>query len=168
MALGAEYWINKLGLIKHPEGGYFKETYRSEEVLSVKSLPSRYNSFRPYSTSIYFLLDSTEFSAFHRIKSDEIWHYHIGSTVTIYLFSSKGKMIKLKLGNNPENGEHLQLIIPRDHWFAAEVKEQNAFGLMACTVAPGFDFQDFELGRKALLSLKYPKHKDLIDRFTRI
>jgi hypothetical protein len=168
MDFNAEYWVSKLGLIKHPEGGYFKETYRSDEVLSVKSLPNRYNSFRPYSTSIYFLLESKTFSAFHKIKSDEIWHFHAGSAVTIYLINSSGNLIELKLGNNPEKGENLQIVIPRNHWFAAEVKEPNTYSLMACTVSPGFDFQDFELGKQALLSIKYPKLKDLIQRFTRI
>lgn len=168
MKFGADYWINKLGLIKHPEGGYFKETYRSQEILSVKSLPERYNSFRSYSTSIYFLLDNQEFSAFHRIKSDEIWHFHIGSTVTLYLIHSSGKLMEFKLGSNPEKGESLQLIIPKNHWFAAEVKDPDSFCLMACTVAPGFDFNDFELGNKAALNKKHPQHQQLIKKFTRL
>lgn len=167
MIQNSKYWIEKLGLTKHPEGGYFKETYRSNEILSVKSLPARYPSFRPYSTSIFFLLDSNEFSAFHRIKSDEIWHFHQGSTVTIYLINGSGKLFELNLGNNPDKSEHLQIAIPRNSWFAAEVKEPGSYCLMGCTVAPGFDYEDFELGKRNTLIRKFPQHQNIIRRFTR-
>ena len=167
MIQNSKYWIEKLGLQKHPEGGYFKETYRSNEILSVKSLPTRYPSFRPYSTSIFFLLDSNEFSAFHRIKSDEIWHFHQGTTVTIYHINHSGKLIEVRLGNNPDKNEHLQIIIPRNSWFAAEVIEHKSYCLMGCTVAPGFDYEDFELGNQNALIRKFPQHQNIIRRLTR-
>ena len=90
----AVYWINHLKLQEHPEGGYFREVYRSGEFIQKKGLPVRYSSFRAFSTSIYFLLKGTQFSAFHRLKSDEIWHFHYGSTITIYLLHSTGKMFQ--------------------------------------------------------------------------
>ncbi len=166
MGQSAQYWIEKLKLAKHPEGGYFREVYRANEIISKKSLPDRYSSFRPFSTSIFFLLKGNEFSAFHRLKSDEIWHFYDGSPLLLYLIDSKGKLTTVRVGRNPDKNELLQIAIPKGFWFAAEVVDKNSFSLIGCTVSPGFDFEDFELGSKELLTNKFPQHKSLIKRLT--
>ena len=166
MIRDAQYWIDHLHLSKHPEGGYFKEVYRANEFVHKKSLPNRYTSFRSFSTSIYFLLQSHEFSAFHRLKSDEIWHYYVGEVITIFAISPGGNLTKTYLGNNPEKGERFQLLIPRGFWFTACVNVSESFSLVGCTVSPGFDFEDFELGKRKELEKRFPQHKELIRKYT--
>ncbi len=166
MTRSAKYWIKKLNLSKHPEGGYFREVYRSKEFINKKSLPARYTSFRSFSTSIYFLLESHEFSAFHRLKSDEIWHFYDGSPLSLLIIEKTGVLKKIKLGKTPENNEVFQAVIEKGNWFAAKVNEPDSFSLIGCTVAPGFDFEDFELGKKSKLVELYPQHSDIIESFT--
>jgi len=161
-----QYWIEKLGLEKHPEGGYFKEVYRSEEIIPKQSLHKRYLGDRNHSTSIYFLLTSNEFSAFHRIKSDETWHFYSGSPVTVHMIDESGKYSNVKLGSNPENGEVFQFAIPHGVWFAASVNEPDSFTLVGCTVAPGFHFDDFELGKREELIKLFPQYEGVIRKFT--
>lgn len=160
----AQYWIDKLELAEHPEGGYFKETYRSDEPIEV--LPDRYEGERTFGTSIYFLLTTESVSNFHRLKSDEIWHFHQGGAAKIHFISEEGNYSFKMIGVDFENGETLQVIIPRNTWFAAEVTKDD-FILVGCTVAPGFEFQDFELADRADLSTKFPAHTALIRGFTR-
>lgn len=164
----ANYWINKLGLVKHPEGGYYKEIYRSEEVIAVEALPDRYTTQRNVSTSIYFLLDREDVSHFHKIQSDEIWHFYEGTSLTIHMIDDEGNYSLQKLGRNIEDGEVFQFVIPKGTWFAAEVINKNSFALIGCTVAPGFDFADFELAKRGELVGKFPMHKTIIDRLTNI
>ena len=166
MDRSAEYWIDKLNLTKHPEGGYFKEIYRAKEFINKKSLPGRYTSFRSFSTSIYFLLQSHEFSVFHRLKSDEIWHFYEGSPISIFIILPNGNLKKVLLGQNPENNEFLQFTIPKGCWFAAKVYSPDSYSLVGCTVSPGFDFDDFELGSYEKLSKLFPQHLQLIKQFT--
>lgn len=168
MSVSSKYWINKLKLIRHPEGGFYRELYSSSEFIQKKGLPGRYNSFRPFSTSIYFLLESSDFSAFHRLKSDEIWNFYQGSPINIYIILPDKKLAKVTLGNNPDNNEHFQFIIPKGTWFAAKSTNSGSFTLLGCTVAPGFDFDDFELGKREELIRKYPGHRRLITDFTRV
>jgi uncharacterized protein len=163
----AEYWIGKLEMNKHPEGGYYKEIYRSGETVDAVHLPERFGGERHYSTSIYFLLCSDVFSAFHRIKSDELWHYYAGSPVTIHIINEKGEYSKVMLGNDPEAGEVFQFVIPHGSWFASEVEAAESFSLTGCTVSPGFHFDDFELAQRDELSKVYPQHKDIIEKLTR-
>jgi predicted cupin superfamily sugar epimerase len=165
MIASALYWINRLQLIKHPEGGYYKEVYRSGEFVHKKNLPDRYSSFRSFSTSIYFLLESHEFSAFHRLKSDEIWHFYEGSAITILVISPQGEFSKLSLGRNPDENQSYQALIPKGYWFAAHVNTPDSFSLVGCTVSPGFDFEDFELGEKIILTQLFPEHVEIINRF---
>lgn len=166
MAKNAQYWIDHLKLTKHPEGGYFKEVYRSNEFVNKKSLPDRYSSFRSFSTSIYFLLQSQEFSAFHRIISDEIWHFYEGDSIQITAISAKGLLTKTLIGNSPEKGERYQCIIPKGYWFAANVITPNSYALVGCSVSPGFDFDDFELGKRSNLIKSFPQHKEIISKYT--
>ena len=158
--------IEKLGLEPHPEGGYFKETYRSKGEISKENLNSEFEGKRNYSTCIYFLLTSDNFSAFHRIKQDEIWHFYDGSPVRLHTISNSGKHTQHLIGNKLSKGEVPQLIVKAGDWFAAEVIASKSFSLVGCTVSPGFSFEDFELpGRNELIS-KFPQHTELITQFT--
>jgi predicted cupin superfamily sugar epimerase len=162
----ALYYIEKLKLMKHPEGGYFNEIYRSDEIFSASVLPQRYIGDRAFSTSIYFLLEGKQFSAFHKLQSDEIWHFYDGSPIKIYIITPEQKLEEKILGYDIDKNENLQLVIYNDSWFAAELMDKSSFGLMGCTVSPGFDFRDLEIGKRDYLLGKYPEYKDLIIRLT--
>lgn len=162
----AKYWIEKLDLAKHPEGGYFKEVFRSDEYMPKKALPARYRSKRNFATSIYFLLEGNEFSSFHRIQSDETWHFYVGSTLELYVLNADGSLTNYLLGRNLEKGENLQVTIPRNHWFGARVVDATGFALLGCTVAPGFHFDDFEMGDRSKLLEQFPDHGQIIKELT--
>jgi len=162
----AKKWISNLDLKPHPEGGYFSEVYRSNEFIPKGSLNKRYSSLHSISTAIYFLLEGNEFSAFHKLQSDEIWHFYDGSAIKIYLIFEEGKLAIKKLGLNFDKNEIPQIVIPKNVWFAAEPIDKRSFALVGCTVAPGFDFADFELAKREELTKQFPKHKDLIFRLT--
>jgi predicted cupin superfamily sugar epimerase len=118
-------------------------------------------------TSIYFLITNGNFSAFHRIKSDELWSYHYGDALSVHIISPDGNYSLLKIGSNVENGEQLQGVVPAGSWFGSEVIEGGSYSLVGCVVAPGFDFEDFELAEKEKLIAEFPNHKLLIDKFCR-
>jgi len=159
--------IQVLNLKQHPEGGYFRETYRSDLQIDQGNLGENFSGKRNCSTCIYFLLTSNMFSAFHRIKQDEVWHFYQGSPIRLHTISPNGEYCTFIIGNNLDEGQVPQLVIPREHWFAAETINQNDYSLVGCTVSPGFDFDDFELGnRKGLISL-FPQHRQIINEFTR-
>lgn len=162
----AACWIKQLGLIRHPEGGWFVETYRSMESLSGSALPKRFLGARSFCTAIYFLLEQGDFSALHRIKSDELWHFYAGGRLNIEVISPAGLYEQKILGNDPVSGESFQAVVSAGSWFGAEAV--NGFALVGCTVAPGFDFSDFELGRCEELNRQFPQHDELIRRMTRI
>jgi len=162
----AEYWIKSLGLISHPEGGWFKEVYRSQGNIPDNTLAD-FGGSRSFSTSIYFLLEANDFSAFHRIRSDEIWHFYDGSPTLISAISPEGILHQYLLGRNVIKGESLQVVITAGWWFAAKVIVPGSFVLAGCTVSPGFDFSDFELGRAEELIARFPQHRDLISKLTR-
>jgi hypothetical protein len=161
----AKHFIKQLQLKKHPEGGYFKEVYRSGERILPTHLPKRYKSSRNFSTSIYFLLEGKAFSSFHLLQSDELWHFYDGSTVLLYIINQKGELSVKKLGK--DKGRELQLTIEKQNWFAAELEDKKSFALFGCTVSPGFDFDDFELGNRIILTKKYSQHSALIKRLTK-
>lgn len=160
----AKYYIEKLQLTKHPEGGYFKEIYRAGEMFYLDE-PKK-SIKRNVSTSIYFLLEGYDISCFHRLKSDEIWHYYDGNTVCLYIITTDGKLEKILLGRAIEKGEQFQKVINKNSWFAAEVINKKGFALIGCTVSPGFDFNDFELADCKLLEAAFPEHEKLIRRFS--
>lgn len=162
----AEYWIKKLGLKPHPEGGYYREIYSSNYFTEGRLLAGEFLGKRPLSTSIYFLLRSGEVSKFHKLKSDEIWYYHLGSSINIYTIEMNGKRNDIRVGVDTENGEVLQAIIKAGTIFGASVNEPDGFTIVGCMVSPGFKYEDFELiGRKTLLD-KYLQHKDIILKLT--
>lgn len=162
----ADFWIKTFELKPHPEGGYYRETYRSLESFSADALPSRYIGPRCFGTAIYFLIKSNECSKMHCLKSDEIWHFYFGSPVTLHLIYENGEYVCFKLGSSPKEQELFQVVIPSGTWFGATVDCPEAYALMGCTVAPGFDFSDFEMGERQQLLLKFPQHRALIDRLS--
>ena len=164
--MNADFWINKLGLYSHPEGGFYREVYRSEEIIENYKLPKRYYGERNFSTSIYFLLNQEQISSFHKLKSDEIWHFYTGSSLKIHIISENGIYKEVKLGLDFNNDENLQIVIPHNNWFAAELLDKSSFSLIGCTVSPGFDFRDFILGERENLTKLFPRHKDLIKQLT--
>lgn len=162
----AEEWIQILKLTPHPEGGYFREVYRSDEILSAESLARLGGTSRALSTSIYFLLKGDQVSRFHRLRSDEIWHHHDGASITLHLLRSDGSHITRVAGKESRKGDEPQVLIPRGTWFSAEVNDPTGYALVSCTVAPGFDFADFEMGERRDLLERYPEHHELVLRFT--
>ncbi len=167
MKQSAENWVEKLSLQPHPEGGYYKETFRAcEEILS-DHLPKRFSGNRSVSTGIYYLLEKENFSAFHRIKSDELWHHYDGGALLIHIIDDKGDYEVIKLGKNLDQGEVPQAVVPYGEWFAAEPEDKTSFAFVGCTVSPGFDFADFELGKRDELLKQHPQHKDIIEKLTR-
>ena len=165
MEKDARYWIEKLKLLPHPEGGYYKEVYRDLGVVKQDALASEFSGDRNLSTAIYYLLEKGDFSCFHRIKSDELWHFYSGDSVNIY-YLDKEKLHTLKLGLNIEKGESPLCAVPKNTWFAAELQEDSEFAIMGCTVAPGFDFTDFEKATKDDLEHFAGNHQELIKRLT--
>src|SRR5687768_2706913 len=162
----ARHYIKYLQLLPHPEGGYYKESYRPSGILSASCLPS-FGGNRSFSTAIYFLLEQGDFSAFHRIKSDECWHFYEGGTLLIHVLQQNGEYICKRLGKNLEDGETLQFVVPAGAWFASEPAIGTSFTLVGCTVAPGFDFEDFEMAKKENLVQEFPEHTSLIKRLCR-
>lgn len=162
----AQHWKDKLGLESHVEGGAFKEIYRSQMVLPQTVLTDVHTGNRNASTSIYFLLEYGEFSALHKIASDELWHHYDGSVLCIYEIQPDGKLIRHLLGKDIDKGEYPQILIPAGSWFGSRVEEPGGYTLCGCTVAPGFDFADFELANKDELTALYPHHKELVEALT--
>ncbi len=164
MSNEAELIIKILELTPHPEGGYYKEIYRSNEIINFQDSDRRIGGSRNFSTSIYFLLAGEEISHFHRLTSDEIWHFYKGSPLLIHLIEGD-KYSSVEIGNNIES-EVPQLVIRKGIWFAAELMDKTGFSLVGCTVSPGFDFKDFELAEKDELIKIIPSQKKLIEKFT--
>ncbi len=163
----ASYWIDKLGLTPHVEGGAFREVYRSELVIPRSSLPLFFQGARNASTGIYFLLAQGQFSAFHRIAADELWHFYFGDPLLVYEIIHNGRMIEHRLGQNPEKGETFQTVVKAGSWFASVPAPGSEYTLVGCTVAPGFDFADFELAAREPLVEMYPEHAEIITKLTR-
>ncbi len=158
----AHYYISKLGLEAHPEGGYYKETFKSGEQTTDKELSVSFDGVRKLYTSIYFLLTSNNISHFHRLKSDELWYYHAGSPLTIHIIHENGEYEEIKLGLDFDNGEVPQALVLKNSIFGSSVLDNDTFSLVGCMVSPGFEFQDFELFTQAELLSAYPEHKDVI------
>jgi len=196
--VSAKYWMEKLRLEPHPEGGYFRQTYKSELMIagqtSRDSHPPADNAGRmgqpancatrvgqpaqsvgqpetrvrrAASTAIYFLLEGENFSAFHRLRSDEMWHFYAGSALIVHVIDPGGKYSSILLGDDPERDEVFQGVVKAKCWFASEVRDRKSWALVGCTVAPGFEFEDFELGKREELVREFSKHRELIERLTR-
>ena len=161
----ADYFITNLGLTSHPEGGYYKETYRSSGAFENTGY-DLFPSGRSYSTAIYYLLQNGDFSAFHKIRSDECWHHYAGGTLLIHILHTNGQYQCVQLGKQASIGEVFQHVVPAGAWFASEPSPSSDFVLTGCTVSPGFDFRDFEMARKEDLLTIYSQ-RELISRLCR-
>jgi uncharacterized protein len=166
----ASWWIEQLGLEPHPEGGYFRETFRADESLAGDALPARYGgASRSISTSIYYLLERGQRSRLHRLASDETWHFHAGDPVTVHLLDEAAGYRACVVGLELDRGHAPQLHIPSGTWFGATLDHSDAektagFVLVGCTVAPGFAFEDFEIAARDPILRDYPQHADVLSR----
>lgn len=160
MKRNATYWITRLGMTPHPEGGYCREVYRPETWTAVEGLPAG----RRVMTTIYYLLEEDDFSAFHRIKSPESWFFHEGEPLLIYSFE-EGKLVCRELSDQEEGC--LQVTIEPGVWFAARLKRTKGFTLVSCAVTPGFEYDDFELADRADLLYRYPDSEQIVLQLTR-
>jgi uncharacterized protein len=155
--------IKLFGMQPHPEGGYYKESYRSTEMIPQTVLPKAFSGDRCFSTAIYFLLPKGAKSRLHRIASDEIWHFYLGGPLTLTQLMPDGNLQSLTLGPDIMGGQQLQHVVPAGCWFGAQPQPGSRFSLVGCTLAPGFDFADFELGDPQALMADYPHAKNIIE-----
>ena len=165
--LNPQQLVDKYSLQPHPEGGWYKQTYKSTESVAAAALPERFGGDRPFSTAIYFLLEQGNFSAFHRIKSDECWHFYAGDTLQVYVIQQDGTLKIISLGQAIENNELFQYVVPANCWFASRPAPGSTFSFVGCTVSPGFDFADFELANADVLAKEYPQHAAIIRELCR-
>lgn len=163
----AQAWIDRLQLNQHIEGGWYKETYRSSLLLDQSTLPAAFTDHRNACTHIYFLLEQGNFSAFHRIQSDELWHFYAGDGLIIYEIDQQGILKEHLLGNDPDKKQSLFTFIKAGNWFASKPAVGSTYALVGCTVSPGFDFNDFELADKKQLIQTFPQHAELIEPLCR-
>jgi len=163
----ADFWIDRLQLAIHPEGGYYRETYRSAGSYSFTGA-TPFNGARSYATAIYYLLKGNECSKLHRIHSDELWFFHAGNPLTIHILPRKGDPSAFTLGLSAEKGHLLQETVPAECWFGAAIEnpEKESYSLVSCVVAPGFEFRDFAFADRKMLLKKFPLHAEIIGRLT--
>lgn len=154
-----EHLIRDYQLQPHPEGGYYRETYRAAEHLAGTS--------RSVATAIYYLLPQGQRSLLHRIDADEVWHFYRGDPLLVVELQRSGEAKVTRLGSEHARGEHLQHVVPAGTWFGALPAPGSAFSLVGCTVSPGFEFSNFELGRRDELLLQFPRAQELIEQLTR-
>ncbi|WP_079474831.1 cupin domain-containing protein [Marinococcus halophilus] len=158
----ADDWITQLRLEPHPEGGFFRQTMKSE-----KNITTAKGRNRAQYTSIHFLVRSGEPSRLHRLESDEMWYFHTGTPLDVHMIHPEsGRHEIMTLGPNPANDEVLQGLVPKGIIFGAEVRKPEQFALVSCVVVPGFEFADFELPARDKLTAAYPEHKEIIERLT--
>jgi hypothetical protein len=151
------------------EGGFFRQTYCSEETIAQAALPARYRGDKPFATAIYYLLtsDADSFSALHRLPTDEVYHFYLGDPVEMLLLFTDGTGRRVVLGQDILNGEQVQFVAPREEWQGSRLVPGGQFALLGTTMAPGFDPTDYEGGRREELLARYPAHADLIRALTR-
>lgn len=159
--------VRTFNMLPHPEGGFYKETYRSKELISKEALTGSFSGDRNYSTAIYFLITEGNFSAFHRIKQDEIWHFYHGDALEVHVIYPDGNYHCHKVSNKITSDDVPQLVVPAGSWFASTVEKGGKYAFVGCTVAPGFDFADFELAERETLLKTYPQYKKVIEQLTR-
>lgn len=162
----AAEWIRRLGLAPHPEGGHFRETYRAPLTLPPSALPE-HGGARAASTAILFVLEAGEFSALHRIRSDELWHFHLGDPLIVHVLHADRRHEAIVLGPDLAAGQRLQAVVPAGATFGARVVDGGSASLVGCTVAPGFDFADFVMPTRDELHRTFPEHRALVDALTR-
>ncbi len=163
----AQQLIERLRLTPHPEGGYDRETYRSGERIAHNALPSRYNGARSFGTAVYYLLTADTFSAIHRVQTDEVWHFYYGDSVELLQLLPGGSGLLVTLGSDVEGGMQPQVLVPRGTWQGARLSEDGEYALLGTTVAPGFEFTDFQLGYRHELLRSHAQFTDMIVALTR-
>jgi predicted cupin superfamily sugar epimerase len=157
----ASYWIDHLNLQPHPEGGYYKEIFRSKQ----RVLRHGADELKQACTSIYYLLEGEDYSGFHRIASDELWYFHKGEPLLIHIVDEHGVYSSIELSDTSSGV--LSAVVEAGSWFASEIPSRNGFTLVSCAVAPGFEFSEFEMAEKRTMMLLYPQHAGLFDRLCR-
>ncbi|MGZ7130217.1 MAG: cupin domain-containing protein [Halobacteriota archaeon] len=165
--INAEKLIKQLGLKPHPEGGYYRETYRSDEMLGTELLPERYIDDRCFGTAIYYLLTRETFSAIHRLKTDEIYHFYLGDPIELVQLLPDGSGRIVILGNDIMGGTQVQTVVVRGAWHGARLTDGGKYALLGTTVSPGFEFADNEIGDRKELIRSYPSFSDTIIALTR-
>jgi predicted cupin superfamily sugar epimerase len=155
-----ERLVRELALSAHPEGGWFRETYRSGERIPAGALPARFGGERSLATAILYLLGAGECSRFHRLRADETWWHHAGGAMIVHVLAA-GAARRVVVG--PESP---QALVPHGTWFAAEPAPGAAFSLVGCGTSPGFEYADFELADRAQLLAEFPGERELVKRFT--
>ena len=163
----AKHWIDSLQLKAHPEGGWYAETYCASGMIAADALPPEFGRAHAFSTAIYYLLEKQQFSAFHRIVQDELWHHYEGGGLIVHAIMPDGSYTGHRLGKDIDAGELPQIVIPAGAIFAAELLDKSGFVLTGCTVAPAFQFADFELFARDDMLKRFPQHASLIERMTR-
>jgi uncharacterized protein len=158
--------IRLLQLKPHPEGGFYRETYRSEETFNRETLPDRYSGSRCFGTCIYYLLTAETFSMLHRIKSDEFFHFYLGDPLEMLQLFPDGTGNVLSIGTDLQAGMFPQVLVEKGVWQGLRLKEGGSYALLGTTVAPGFDFDDFETGNRETLKKTYPDFETLIELLT--
>ncbi|MBK9440781.1 MAG: cupin domain-containing protein [Comamonadaceae bacterium] len=166
MTVSAQTYIETLCLQIHPEGGFFRETYRSDGRMTVAGTANDPVQ-RNICTCIYFLMEKGNFSAFHQLKSDEMWHFYAGQALEVLELKASGELLCTRLGPDILNGDLHQYVVPANTWFASRVAAGGDFSLVGCTVAPGFDFADFKLADRSDLLARFPQHAPAIVALTR-
>ncbi|MDE1183281.1 cupin domain-containing protein [Paraburkholderia sp.] len=157
--------IRELDLVPHPEGGFYRETYRSAARVTREADADTADATRSASTAIYYMLCDGAHSAWHRIRSDEVWHFYAGDPLDVHMIDDAGVLTTHRLGNPlTQAGTVFQAVVPAGFWFAAECRDATGFALVGCTVAPGFEFSEFEMADVSALRDAYPAHATLIAR----
>ncbi|HEX5471229.1 MAG TPA: cupin domain-containing protein [Lacipirellulaceae bacterium] len=165
--LTAQQIIERLHLVPLTiEGGYFRETYRAATVIPASALPADYAADRNAATAIYYLLTPETFSAIHRVRSDEVFHFYAGDAVEMLQLSPDGTARTITIGNDLAAGHEPQVVVPAGVWQGCRLIPGGSWALLGCTVAPGFDYADFELGNRHTLLARYPAHAELIAALT--
>lgn len=157
--MSAQNLVATLQMQPHPEGGYFKETYRSAQILATA------RGERHACTCIYYLLEGNDRSHFHRLQFDELWFFHQGQPLQIDCIQN-GQLTSIILGNDVQNGETPYAKVPANTWFGAKIKDGNGYVLVSCVMSPGFDYADFEMAKREELTNQYPNLKDVIEAYT--
>lgn len=162
----AEIYIKELELLAHPEGGWYRESYRSDYAIPGDALPPGFEGERNASTAIFYLLEAGQCSHLHRIRSDEMWHFYAGEGLEVDYILPDGSLHRIELGPDIAKGQVFQAVVPAGAWFGARPLRGSRFALSGCTVSPGFDFADFELAKRSKLLAAFPQHRHVIEDLT--
>ena len=166
-SLSPDDLIRHYAMQPHPEGGYFVEIYRSAGLIPAEALPPTFSGTLPYASSIFYLLEEGDMSCLHRIRQDELWHFHLGDPMRLVMISPDGVFSQVLLGQDILNGQHLQYTVPAGYWFGATPAPDSTFCLLGCTVAPAFSFADFDMGYTEPLLALFPHLGKIVTQFTR-